>query len=427
MKKVLATIATVALALGMFTTGMVGATQEEDKGMGGMFMGTVQQIGQDNLTMKMAFTEFMTAKVILSPDCKYLDLTSQPEEGKEPPALTKADIKVGDKIVCKGKIAREEGKDAVFTALTVGKVKEFPKPRPPQDDKGDRKPQIMGVFVSATDTAFTMKAPDSDKTGTFNYNEKTKFVRIAEKDGKKERQNITIKDIKSGDKLVVVAVPLKDKEGDDKERVMTAVIVTVVDKFPELPPPGEGRREERRPTAIGSVKSFDGKNLTVELWKNKDIKTAGFTVDEKTKVLYFPKQDGDKKPEPVEKKLEDLKPGQKVMVDFRPNEDTKPEDGVIAGLAIRIVLIDEFPPEVAMGEIVEISASSVTINARVDKENTEKVTIQITSDTKFVIMKRGEKPQEAKLSDFAKGDKVAVDYRDGKALVIKKVMVPEKK
>ena len=115
------------------------------------------------------------------------------------------------------------------------------------------------------------------------------------------------------------------------------------------------------------------------------------------------------------------------MVDFRPNEDTKPEDGVIAGLAIRIVLIDEFPPEVAMGEIVEISASSVTINARIDRENTEKVTIQITSDTKFVIMKRGEEPQEAKLSDFAKGDKVAVDYRDGKALVIKKVMVPEKK
>ena len=425
MKKIIATIATVALVLGMFT-GLVGAAQKEDKGMGGMFMGTVQQVGQDSLTMKMAFTEFMTARVILSPDCKYLDLTNPPEEGKEPPALTKADIKAGDKIVCKGKITKEEGKDAIFTAMVVSRVKEFPKPRPPQDDRGDRKPQILGVFVSATDTTFTMKAPDSEKTGTFSYNEKTKFVRFAKEDGKREPQKITIKDIKPGDKLVVVAVPLKDKEGDDKERTMTAILVTVVDEFPELPPPGEGRREEHRPI-IGSVKSFDGKTLMVELWKGKDIKTVGFTVDEKTKILYFPKPDGDKKPEPVEKKLDDLKPGQKVMVDFRPDRDTKPEEGAIAGLAIRIVLIDEFPPEVAMGEIVEISASSVTINARIDKENTEKVTIQITSDTKFVIMKRGEKPQEAKLSDFAKGDKVAVDYRDGKALVIKKVMVPEKK
>lgn len=527
-------ITTMAILTALLLTGISVARAEDGKkdiGSPIPMMGTITQITNDQITIKAAFVEFITATVNIDAETKYFDATEKPKEGekREPKEITKADVKVGDKINCRGVVRIEEGKEAIFLAKAVAKVSEFHMPKPPEpprddDRKRDEPPQFIGVFKSANGNILTVSNPDGTEEFAVEVGEQTKYFRIekgeedkpkrtelqlsdlkpgdklviigkperkegeekpmlkafmvmvvdefppppkdakdkiphmmgvlksvdgskltiTDPEGKKEftvitddktkffavgkgedkpeRKELQLSDLKPGDKLVIIGKPEK-KEGEEKPAIK-AIIVTVVDDFPPPPPPpGE---ENRKPKLFGAVKSIADGTITITLHKMEELKEAKLTYDEKTKYFTFQKSEEEgKKPERVEKKLEDLKPGQKVMVEFAP--DGKPEDGTIKGRAILVVFIDEFPPDFAIGEVTEISASSITVKTPEIKDRpSQTVTAKFTSDTRFFQLQRGEKPKEIAAGDIKVGDKVEMEHRNGNALVVRKLVMKEK-
>lgn len=526
-------ITTIAILTALLLTGISVARAEDGKkdiGSPIPMMGTVTQKTNDTITIKAAFVEFITATINVDDSTKYFDATEKPEEGekREPKEITKADIKIGDKINCRGIVRVEEGKEAIFLAKAVVKVNEFHMPKPPEppgdDKKRDEPPQFIGVFKSADGNILTVSNPEgneefkvatSDETKFFRVekgeegkpkrtelnltdlkpgdklvivgkperkegeekpilraflvmvvdefppppkddknkvphimgllksvdgnkltltdpegnreftaitDDKTKFFAIGKGEDKPERKELQLSDLKPGDKLVIIGKPEK-KEGEEKP-VIKAVIVTVVDEFPQPPPP-EGE-ENRKPKLFGTVKGISNGIITVTPHKMQDMKEAQLTCDEKTKYFTFQKSEEEgKKPERVEKKLEDLKPGQKVMVEFMP--DGRPEDGIIKGRAILVVFIEEFPPDFAVGEVTEISTAQITVKTPEIKDRpSQTVTVKLTLDTKYFQLQRGEKPKEIASSDIKVGDKVEMEHRDGNAMVVRKLVVKEK-
>lgn len=524
MKKIITTITLAALLL----TGISVAYAEDGKRNVESpipMMGTVTQIASDTIKIKAAFLEFVTATINLDSETKYFDATEKPAEGekKEPKQITKEDIKVGDKINCRGIVKFEEGKDSIFLAKAVAKIKEFPKPEPPKDDKRDHPPQHIGIFKSANGNKLTVTNPEGTEEFTVIVSEETKYARIEKgEEGKPKRTEIALADLKPGDKLVIVGKPEK-QEGEEKP-ILKAFAIMVVDEFPpppenprdripefmgvlksvdgnkliltdpegnkefvvltddktkfvsiiktddkkerkeiaisdlkpgdklvvigrpekaegeerptlkaalvtvvpEFPPPPKDDRNDRKPKLIGTVKSVGDGKIIINPYKMENIKEAQMTYDDKTKYLTFvkPEKEGDK-PEKVEKKLEDLKPGQIVMVEFRP--DGEPKDGIVKGKAELVVFMDQFPPEFAFGEVTEISASSITIKTPEMRERpSQVVTVKISESTKIMQLQKGEKPKEIAYSDIKVGDKVEMEHRDGVALVIRKLVMKEK-
>ncbi len=414
MKKIASVLIATTMLLGLF----VGAAHAQENEMRWMVAGTVTQNNSDSLVLKVAFQEFMTAKVLVNAETDYRDVTNKPEKDQEPPKLAQTDIKVGDKVVCFGLLSIVEGEDSTFTAKNVNKVKDFPKPQPPRDERReDKKPEIMGLFKSLGDGKLTLTNPEGDKELQIEVNDKTKFVRVGKGEKGREKEEIKPEDLKPGDKIVCIAMPVRPKEGEDKGHLV-AMLVMVVDEFPPPPQPKEMR-------VIGTFKAVEGGYLVVAPKNTEKVQEIKFAFNDKTKFVYISKPTEGNKPEPVQKKLEDLKPGQKVMIGTTPIQE---KDGTHFGRAIVVMFLDEFPPEVNFGEVEEISSGSLTIKMpERGKDNPEKkLTFTINKDTKFFIMQRGEKPKEATWSDLKKGDKVEVEHRDGVALVVRKMMMEKK-
>jgi hypothetical protein len=524
-------IITMAILTALLLTGISVARAEDGKkdiGSPIPMMGTITQITNDKITIKAAFVEFISATINIDAETKYFDVTEKPKEGekREPKEITKADIKVGDKINCRGIVRVEEGKEAIFLAKAVAKVSEFhmPKPPPGDDRKRDEPPQFIGVFKSVNGNILTVTNPEgtedfkvmvgdetkytriqkgeegkpkrtelalsdlkpgdklvivgkpdrkegeekpmlkafivmvvdefppppkdakdkiphiigvlksidgnkltlTDPEGKKEFkvitDEKTKFFKVGKGEDKPERKELALSDLKLGDKLIIIGKPEK-KEGEEKP-VLKAIVVTVVDDFlPPPPPPGE---EHRKPKLLGTVKSINDGIITVTLFKMEDMKEAQLKYDEKTKYITFqkPGEEG-KKPEKVDKKLEDLKPGQKVMIEFAP--EGKPEGGIIKGRACLVVFMDEFPPDFAFGEVTEISSTKITIKTpEMGDRPSQTVSAKLTTETRVFQLQRGEKPKEIAISEIKVGDKVEMEHKDGNALVVRKPVMKEK-
>lgn len=420
MKKIVALTLIGALALGLVFTGVVNAESPKDKAKDMArhipMMGTVERISANTVILKAVGMDFMTIEVTTNDETTFYDVTGEMEKGEKPPEIKWNEIKKGDKVVAKGQIMRDgEGEDATtyYLAQSVSKVNHFPKPDPRDKDEGP--PEIHAVLQSVNGNTLTVTDPSGEKEFEVTVSDETKYGEVTmDEDGKPSREEISLADLQSGDKLVIIGKPEKDDEGNV---TMNAIAIMVVEEFPPKRDPRD--RDDRRHEFMGTFDSWDGDYMVCSpaFGSGEDVK---FKVTDETKYFAFVETTEGEKPEKVEKSKDDLAPGQAVSVVIFPKRN---DDGEMERVVRYVILLDALKGRIH-GKIESISPTSITLEIGRDGEDT--ATFSITSDTRIEKHVRGEEPVELTVADLEEGDFVTVGFEDDTAVAIIKMEKPER-
>jgi len=286
---------------------------------------------------------------------------------------------------------------------------------PPKNGERHAPPPMMGTVAHQNANSLVLTAPGMDFISiTITTNTDTTYY-----DGTGEREQgeippeITIADIKKGDKVVAHGKVVRD--GEDSPATYVAVKVVKVDRFPKPERPGDKDREQP-PTMNVLFKSANGDTITVITPDSE--KEFEVVLGEEAKVFKLIRNEGEKATK-EEIAIGNLSEGDKLVITaFRKKDD----DGNVTITAKFILLVDKFPPQrddkgrgnapPSMNVIFKsVSGNTLTVT---DPSGEKEFEIIITDETKFAKITRNEddeKPgrEEISLGDLSEGDKLVIN------------------
>ncbi len=284
----------------------------------------------------------------------------------------------------------------------------------------------MGTVVSKNANQIVISGPGMDFVQiTITLNDETKFYDgTVEHEQGEEPTEISISDIKKGDKIVAHGKIVRDDEESPTSYIAARVVK--VNQFPRLDAPGDSGREQP-PTMNVLFKSASGNTITVTDPAGENELTV--TLAENAKIFKLVKGEDDEKATREEVEVSGLSEGDKLVI---TGKRVKDDEGNVTVTAMIILVVDEFPAQrpgkdrgddkmhQVLGTFNSFDGDYMILDPIA--EDAEQIKIKLSEKTAFVKFEKseteGEKPEKIEMSkdDLKAGQKVSVQViptRDG--------------